>query len=165
TDPGYQTLLNHQIPKVDLPEEAGYLRVIAGEYASVSGPARTFTPMDVWDLRLNTSASVTMEAHPGRTLALVVLHGTVLVNGQEVVRAGQLVHLDRTGEAVHLEANNEVTLLWLSGEPINEPVVGHGPFVMNTEAEIQQAFADFRSGRFGRISPVERNQDEALPSH
>jgi len=120
--------------------------------------------MDVWDLRLNTSASVTLAAHPGRTLALVVLHGTVLVNGQEVVRSGQLVHLDRAGEAVQLEANNEVTLLWLSGEPINEPVVGQGPFVMNTEAEIQQAFADYRSGRFGRISPVERSQGEAVPS-
>ena len=81
----------------------------------------------------------------------MVLHGTVMVNGQEVVRAGQLVHLDRAADSVHLEANNEVTLLWLSGAPIDEPVVGHGPFVMNTTAEIEQALDDLRSGRFGRM--------------
>src|SRR3546814_11601633 len=81
------------------------------------------------------------------TLALIVLHGTVLVNGQDVAREGQLVHMERTGDTVLLEANNDVILLWLSGEPIDEPVVGHGPFVMNTEAEIMQAYADFHSGR------------------
>ena len=102
-------------------------------------------------MRLNAGASTELQAQPGHTLALVVLHGTVMVNGQEVVRAGQLVHLDRAADSVHLEANNEVTLLWLSGEPIDEPVVGHGPFVMNTTAEIEQALDDFRSGRFGRM--------------
>jgi redox-sensitive bicupin YhaK (pirin superfamily) len=111
----------------------------------------------VWDVRLAAGASTELHAQPGHTLALVVLHGTVLINGQEVARAGQLVHLDRAGDAVQLEANNDVTLLWLSGEPIAEPVVGYGPFVMNTEDEIAQAMADFRSGHFGQIPPVERS--------
>ena len=79
-----------------------------------------------------------------------------------MVRAGQLVHMDRAADAVHLEANNDVTLLWLSGEPIDEPVVGHGPFVMNTDAEIGQALDDLRSGRFGRIPAVEHHSDAAL---
>jgi redox-sensitive bicupin YhaK (pirin superfamily) len=149
--PGYQTLRNADIPRVALPNGAASVRVIAGDFAAAHGPARTFTPIDVWDVRLNAGASTELQAQPGHTLALVVLHGTLLVNGQEVVRAGQLVHLDRAADSVHLEANNEVTLLWLSGEPIDEPVVGHGPFVMNTAAEIEQALDDFRSGRFGRM--------------
>ncbi|NYT86529.1 pirin family protein [Pollutimonas harenae] len=158
--PGYQTLLDRDIPAMALPDGAGHLRVIAGEYDTALGPARTFTPIDVWDIRLNASAATTLTARAGHTLALVVLRGTVLVNGQEVARAGQLVHMERAGSTVHLEANNDATLLWLSGEPIDEPVVGHGPFVMNTEAEIQQAFADFRSGRFGHISPIEHGLGE-----
>ena len=149
--PGYQTLLNADIPRVALPEGAGSVRVIAGDFAAAHGPARTFTPIQLWDVRLNAGASTELQAQPGHTLALVVLHGTLMVNGQEVARAGQLVHLDRAADSVHLEANNEVTLLWLSGAPIDEPVVGHGPFVMNTAAEIEQALDDFRSGRFGRM--------------
>jgi redox-sensitive bicupin YhaK (pirin superfamily) len=163
--PGYQTLASRDIPTVQLPDGAGRLRVIAGDYQSTHGPARTFTPIDVWDIQLKASATAELTARPGRTLALVVLHGTVLVNGQSVARAGQLVHLERNGDAVHLEANNDAALLWLSGEPIEEPVVGYGPFVMNTEAEIAQAFDDFRSGRFGHIAPVERSQVEAVPGH
>jgi redox-sensitive bicupin YhaK (pirin superfamily) len=148
--PGYQTLLSHDIPTVELPDGAGHLRVIAGVYGTTHGPARTFTPIDLWDVRLKPSATTVLPARPGHTLALVVLHGTVLVNEHELVREGQLVHLDRAGDTVHLEANNDVTLLWLSGEPIDEPVVGHGPFVMNTASEIEQAFSDFQSGSFGR---------------
>ncbi|MEG0045190.1 MAG: pirin family protein [Comamonas sp.] len=154
--PGYQTLLNADIPKVELPDGAGSLRVIAGDYAAAHGPARTFTPINVWDVRLKAGAKAEFKAQPGHTLALVVQHGTVLINGKEVARAGQLVHLDRADDTVQFEANNDVTLLWLSGEPINEPVVGYGPFVMNSDEEIAQAMDDFRSGRFGRIPAAER---------
>ena len=163
--PGYQTLLNADIPQVALPEGAGSVRVIAGDFAAghgpaSRGPARTFTPINVWDVRLNAGASTELKAQPGHTLALVVLHGTVLVNGEAVARAGQLVHLDRAADTVHLEANNAVTLLWLSGEPIDEPVVGHGPFVMNTHAEITQAMDDFNSGRFGHMPATARREAE-----
>ncbi|MER1965948.1 pirin family protein [Castellaniella sp. GW247-6E4] len=163
--PGYQTLLNADIPQVDLPEGAGHLRVIAGSYGGSHGPARTFTPIDVWDLRLEAGASAELEARPGHTLALVVLRGTVLINGQEIARNGQLVHMDRAAETVHLEANNDVTLLWLSGEPIDEPVAGYGPFVMNTHEEIRQALEDFNSGRFGRIPAVERKAPAPTSNH
>lgn len=155
--PGYQTLLNRDIPQVALPQGAGQVRVIAGDYAASHGPARTFTPINVWDVRLNAGASTELHAQAGHTLALVVLHGTLLVNGHEVVRAGQLVHLDRAADTVNLQANNDVTLLWLAGEPIDQPVVGRGPFVMNTGAEIEQAMSDYRSGQFGRIAPAERS--------
>lgn len=149
--PGYQTLLNQDIPSVDLPHGAGRVRVIAGAFGGHAGPARTFTPIDVWDMRLNAGATAELAATPGHTLALVVLRGTVLVNEHEVVREGQLLHFDRSGDQVRLEANSDATLLWLAGEPIDEPVAGYGPFVMNTQAEIAQALTDLRSGRFGRL--------------
>src|SRR5690606_22651654 len=137
------TLLDAEIPSVELPDGAGRVRVIAGEFDGQRGPARTFTPMDVWDLRIAQGRLARFTAREGHTLALVVLHGTVQVNGEAIAREGQPVHLDRAGEAVTIEANGEATVLWLSGEPIDEPVVGYGPFVMNTEAEIRRAIDDF----------------------
>ncbi len=153
-DPGYQTLLARDIPSVPLADGAGTLRIIAGDHGGARGPARTHTPMDVWDLRLQAGRAATLQSPPGRTLAVVILHGTVLLNGSEVAREGQLVQFGRDGADVRIEANSDAALLWLSGEPIDEPVVGYGPFVMNSEAEIRQAFADFHAGRFGRMEPV-----------
>ncbi len=149
TTPRYQSLLRQDIPVVDLPEGAGGLRVIAGEYGGRAGPAHTFSPMDVWDLRLQHGRSASLAFKAGRTAALVVLHGTVQVNGSEVVREAQLVVLDRNAGEVTLEANSDAALLVLSGEPIDEPIVGYGPFVMNTQEEIDQAIADFKSGKLG----------------
>lgn len=149
---GYQTLLDRDIPSVALPGDAGRVRVIAGEFQGHRGPARTFTPIDVWDLRLNQGGTARLDVPQGRTLALVVLRGTVLVNGRDVVREAQLVQFDREGSGLEIEASIDATLLMLSGEPIDEPVVGYGPFVMNSEAEIAQAVQDFNSGRFGRLA-------------
>nr|WP_314487262.1 pirin family protein [uncultured Pseudomonas sp.] len=150
-EPGYQGILDREIPDLELKDNAGRLRLIAGEFDGQRGPARTFTPIDVWDVRLNAGKSATFDLHQGRNTALVVLHGAVEVNGQEVVREGQLVLFDREGTDIRLDAEQDATVLILSGEPIDEPIVGHGPFVMNTEAEIQQAFIDFQSGKFGRM--------------
>jgi quercetin 2,3-dioxygenase len=149
--PGYQTLLDAEIPSVDLADHAGRVRVIAGEFDGHRGPARTFTAMDVWDVRLNAGKSATFSLPEGRTLALVVLKGTVLVNGSAVTREAQMVTLARDGSEVTLEANTDATVLLLSGEPIDEPIVGYGPFVMNTQEEISQAIVDFNSGKFGRM--------------
>lgn len=151
-DAGYQTILDGDIPNLPLKDEAGNLRLIAGEFDGHKGPARTFTPIDVWDIRLNAGKALTLDLHEGRNTALVVLRGTVQVNGQELVREGQLVLFERNGHQLSLEANNDAVVLLLSGEPIDEPIVGHGPFVMNTEQEIHQAFADFQSGRFGQMN-------------
>jgi len=150
--PGYQTLLDRDIPSVDLPDGAGRVRVIAGEFDGRRGPANTFTPIDVWDVRIAQGAVARLPATAGRTLAVVVLRGAVLIDGKEIAREGQLVHFDRSGGAVTIEANSDATLLWLAGEPIDEPVVGYGPFVMNSDEEIRQAIADFNSGRFGRMA-------------
>lgn len=149
--PGYQTILDGDIPSVELADGAGRVRVIAGNYQGHQGPAKTFTPMDVWDLRLHQGHATGLTVPEGRMLALVVLHGTVLVNGQHIAREAQLVLFDRTDTDVSLEANSDATVLVLSGEPIEEPIVGYGPFVMNTQAEIQEAITDFNTGRFGQM--------------
>lgn len=152
TAPNYQAILNEQIPSVALPNEAGQLRVIAGEFEGHQGPAHTFTAMNVWDLRLNQGAQLSLSLPEGWTSAVVVLHGTVQVNGEAIARDAQMVVLDQVGQDVSLEANSEASLLLLSGEPINEPIVGYGPFVMNTTQEINQAFNDFNSGKFGKVN-------------
>lgn len=149
--PGYQTLLNQDIPTLPLADGAGSLRLIAGEFSGRRGPARTFTSMDVWDIRLNADRPVSLPQIVGRTTALVVLHGTVQVNGTQVVRESQMALLERAGDELLLEANNQAVVLLLSGEPIDEPIIGYGPFVMNSQAEIEQAIHDFQSGEFGQI--------------
>ena len=150
-EPGYQTLLDADIPSIPLAGGAGRVRVIAGAFHGQRGPARTFTPMDVWDIRLNPGGSAPLAVPEGRTLALVVLRGTVRVNGGETASDAQMVVFDRAGSEITIAADGDATLLLLSGEPIDEPIAGYGPFVMNSEAEIAQAVADFNSGRFGRI--------------
>lgn len=152
SSPGYQSLLNAEIPSVGLPDGAGYVRVIAGELDGHHGPARTHTPMNVWDVDVSQGKTASLELVEGWTAALVVLRGTVEINGREIAREGQLVVLDRGGSTVTVEANIDAKILVLNGEPIEEPIVGYGPFVMNSEDEIRQALADFRSGRFGRLA-------------
>lgn len=153
-DPGYQTLLDADIPAVDLPEGAGKLRVIAGEFGGRKGPAKTFTPIDIYDVKLNRNGAVTFNPRYGHTVAVVVLKGTVLVNGSEIAGEAQFALLDRSGGEVTIKANGDASVLILSGAPIDEPVVMRGPFVMNTEGEIRQAMIDFQSGRFGTLEPV-----------
>lgn len=152
TPPGYQSITDASIPVVELPENAGTARVIAGEMDGHKGPAKTFSPMRILDLKLNAHSVTNLNLPDGWNTALVVLKGTVEVNGQEVAREAQLVVLDAKGENVVIEANNEAAVLVLSGEPLNEPVVGYGPFVMNTREEIKEAIDDFNQGRFGQTT-------------
>ena len=146
--PGYQHLSKHDIPVVGLPEGAGHLRVIAGEYNGHRGPARTFTPVDVWDLKLKAGADIELAVQDGHTLALVVLHGSVRTGKDPLVREAQMALYHREGSRLSIAAESDAVVLLLAGEPIDEPVVGYGPFVMNTKEEIREAIDDFNSGRF-----------------
>lgn len=149
--PGYQGIEAAQIPAVELPEGAGRLRVIAGEFDGAKGPARTFTPMDVWDLRVNAGKTVTLTPPEGYNTIVVVLSGEVVLNAETRLSGPSSARLSREGGAVVVEAASDAKLLVLAGEPIDEPVAAYGPFVMNSEAEIRQAITDFQSGRFGRL--------------
>jgi redox-sensitive bicupin YhaK (pirin superfamily) len=152
TTPGYQAILNADIPTIALPESAGTVRVISGNYQGHTGPARTFTPMNVWDLRLSQGKRTELSLPDGWNAALIILHGTVSVNNGSVAQEAQVVLFDRPGSVIMLEAQKDAVVLLLSGEPIDEPVVGQGPFVMNTQKEIDQAIVDFNSGHFGQLS-------------
>lgn len=150
--PRYQPILDSEIPSVNLPDEQGRVRVIAGEFAGVKGPAKTFTPIHVWDLRLGSGRQTDLTVRDGYTTALVVLKGALRVNGSEAVESAEVGLFDRGGKNISIESAEETAALLLSGEPIDEPIVGQGPFVMNTVQEIRQAIADYQSGRMGRLS-------------
>ena len=149
--PGYQTLEAASIPSVALPEGTGSVRVIAGGFDGVMGPAKTFTAIGILDVRLNAGKATALTLPEGHTVAIAVLSGTVMVNGEAVAREAQVVLLARNGGAVPIEANSAAKLLVLSGAPIEEPVAAYGPFVMNTQSEIRAAIAEFESGKFGAI--------------
>ncbi len=149
--PRYQEILDKDIPAVALPDEAGTLRIIAGRHAGRSGPASTFTPMHVWDMRLNPGGVADLAVPEGWNTALVVLRGTVLVNDEAIVRDAQLALLEPAGTSLSVAANNDAVVLLLSGQPIAEPIAGYGPFVMNSEDQIRAAIADFNNGRFGEM--------------
>lgn len=152
TPPGYQSLLKKDIPAVNLPDGAGTLRVIAGEYAGNVGPAHTFTPMNVWDMQLMSNSHSTVTLPEGWTTALIVLQGTIQVNEHVNAYEAQMVLLDSIGQKISIKASSDAVVLLLSGEPIAEPIVGYGPFVMNTQEEINQAITDFNNHQFGKIA-------------
>jgi redox-sensitive bicupin YhaK (pirin superfamily) len=151
TAPGYQAILNTEIPKVEIDNGAATARVIAGEFLGARGAAHTFTPMQVVDLTIQAGSSVTLPAHVGWNTALVILKGKAHINQEHAAHEAQLVVFSQEGDAFVINAKEDVKALLLSGQPLNEPIVGHGPFVMNTTDEIKQAFVDFQSGGFGRM--------------
>ncbi|HEX5056587.1 MAG TPA: pirin family protein [Gammaproteobacteria bacterium] len=149
--PRYQAIVNDRIPKVGL-SGGGSLRVIAGEFAEARGPADTFTPINVWDLRLAAKVPVDLGVPSGHTTLLVALRGSIRINGSESIGPAEVALFEREGNELRLDSTEGATALLLSGEPINEPIAGMGPFVMNTQQEIQQAVADYQSGRMGHLS-------------
>lgn len=148
--PKYQELKAAQFPQVALSANAGTARVIAGELAGANGPASTFTPINVWDFNLKAAGSTKLTIPSGHTSLLIVQSGSVQVNG-EVVKAIELVLFDRDGTDLQIDAEAESRMLVLTGEPIGEPIVGQGPFVMNTRIEIQEAIRDYQAGKMGHL--------------
>jgi len=150
-EPGYQAIFNQQIPDFELDNNVGSARVIAGSYFQYHGPAKTFTPMNVIDFTLKKGNSLTIPAPDGWNTSLVVMHGAIQAHEGEIARDAQMLMFSAEGQDFQITAIEDSVALLISGEPIDEPIVGHGPFVMNTQAEIVQAIDDFNSGKFGRI--------------
>jgi hypothetical protein len=146
--PKYQTLAKDQIPVVELPDRAGQVRVIAGEFHGQKGPAKTFTPINLFDARLSGKAEFDLPI--GWNAAVFVLHGEVQVSGRTLHDA-ELGVFTPEGSRIELEATQDSTLLILNGEPIREPIASRGPFVMNTQEELIQAMHDYRAGKMGRL--------------
>lgn len=150
--PRYQTLVSDEIPTVDLGGGAGQLRVIAGEFRGIKGPAKTFSPVQLYDLRLKAGYQVELTLPEGFNTSVFVLRGQVVINGLQTAKEAELVLFGQAGERVVLEAKEDATILVLSGEPIREPIARYGPFVMNTQDELVQAMNDYRAGRMGHLS-------------
>lgn len=150
--PRYQSILNCQIPAIDLPNNQGKVRVIAGEFDGIAGPARTFTPINVWDLRLTGNQPIDLAVPDGYNTLLAVLKGSVRVNGSEIIDTAEVGLFERPGDYISIDSAPDTIALLLCGEPIDEPIVGSGPFVMNTAEEIRQAMTDYQSGKMGKIA-------------
>jgi redox-sensitive bicupin YhaK (pirin superfamily) len=148
--PGYQPITAAQIPRVELPGGAGAVRVIAGEYGGARGPAHTFTPISMLDVSLAAGGELPVELPRGHNVMAVVAEGRVHA-GSETARAGELLVFAHDGERALLTADEDSHVLILAGEPIDEPVVAYGPFVMNSFDEIRQAVVDVNEGRFGPV--------------
>jgi redox-sensitive bicupin YhaK (pirin superfamily) len=149
--PHYQGILNEQIPSVILPDNAGTARVIAGEFEGSKGPARTFTAMNVLDLDLISESAFSLAVPDGWTTALVVLRGLLRTSSADLIGPAEVAIFERTGNCISFDSADYVTALLLCGEPIDEPIVGSGPFVMNTPDEIRQAISDYQSGKMGHL--------------
>lgn len=146
--PKYQTILQNDIPVIKLDNEGGEMRIIAGNYSNQNGAAKTFTPINLWDLRLNQGHKIDFDVPIGFSSMLLVLQGDVLVNNKALITDRGLVVFEIENDRISLESIIDSKILVLSGEPINEPIVGQGPFVMNAKDDITQAFVDYREGRF-----------------
>lgn len=149
--PGYQSITSDQVPRGAFSGLNSTFRVIAGEYKGLRGPARTMSPMLVMDLALEPSEHVDLVIKKEWNLMVTVLTGTVNINEKYLGRDATIASFNNDGEYVTLEANNPARVLITAGEPIDEPVVGHGPFVMNTQEQINTAFRDLESGSFGEL--------------
>jgi redox-sensitive bicupin YhaK (pirin superfamily) len=152
TPPSYQDLMDADMGRVQLENNGGELRVIAGEQWGVKGPARTFTRMNIYDAKLNAGGELNLCLPEGDNTAIVIMEGNLMLNDEQQVRAGEMVILGRSNTDVKIESNNEAHLLILSGEPIAEPISAYGPFVMNTKQEILEAIEDYNAGKFGTLN-------------
>lgn len=159
--PRYQTILNAEIPSLSLADAAGTLRVIAGSQAGIQGPASTWSELNVWDVQMQADKKATLAVPAGHMALVAVLRGAIRVNGSREAGAAELVLLATDGLTLKIEAAAPSTLLVLTGAPINEPIVGYGPFVMNSRVQIESAISDFQQGKFGSLRARETDAEPA----
>ncbi|MEQ1106063.1 pirin family protein [Acinetobacter ursingii] len=148
----YQAIESDQIPLISLDDAGSYIRVVAGEYQTAQGAATTFSPVNVWDGFITAGKTHTFSVPVGHNSLLVVMSGDVSINATHEVGERSVVIFDQADVDFELTANSDAKFLVLTGEPLNEPIEGYGPFVMNSKKEIIEAIHDFNNGKFGRIS-------------
>ena len=148
--PHYQPITAAQMEKVELPGNSGAVNVIAGNYNNVKGPASTYTPVNLFDIKLNKDGEATVAVSPDHNTALLVINGSIEVNGAHAAEHN-FVLFKNEGDEIHIKADEKAVVLLLSGEPINEPIASYGPFVMNTQEEIYEAIEEFQNGKFAEL--------------
>jgi len=149
--PHYQALSAEGMGKVELPGNAGLVNVIAGNFRETKGPAQTYSPVNLFDIKLNRDGKVSFPVPEDHNTALLVIEGTIMVN-EQTAPGHSFVLFKNNGEDISIKALENSVVLLLSGTPINEPIASYGPFVMNTQEEIYEAIRDFQQGKFGTLS-------------
>jgi Pirin-related protein len=147
----YQAIENKDMGKFTLPDGKSIIEIIAGEYRGVKGPAFTFTPMNVFNAKLARGTKADFSFPESFNTGFLVIDGEVTVNGEKTAAEDSFIYFERKGTEIQLEAIKESIVLILSGEPINEPIASYGPFVMNTDDEIKEAYEDYYNGKFGYL--------------
>ncbi|WP_047414976.1 pirin family protein [Cellulophaga sp. Hel_I_12] len=150
--PKYQAIANADIKKVLLPDNAGIVEVIAGEFQGEKGPAHTFSPISMFNLKLKKGAKTSLSFPSHYTTSLVMIEGNSMINENAEVFEDHFALFKSDGDTVTIEATTDCIILVLSGEPLNEPIAAHGPFVMNTQQELIEAFEDYNTGKFGSLN-------------
>lgn len=151
TDPKYQAITNAEMGRVKLPG-GGEVEVVAGEFAGTKGPATTFTPVHLYNLKPKKGETIKFDLPDGYTTAILAIEGSAVINGGEKLSENNMALFERDGETITVEAAEDGIFLVMSGEPIDEPIAQYGPFVMNTQLELAQAIEDYRSGKFGYLA-------------
>jgi redox-sensitive bicupin YhaK (pirin superfamily) len=151
SQPKYQAISNQEMGKVELENNSGNVEIIAGEYQGVKGPANTFTSISMLNVKLNENGIALLSFPAHFNTALLVVEGEIQVNEDGIVPVDHFVLFEKKGEQVKITGIKNSIVLVLSGEPINEPIAAHGPFVMNTRQELVEAFQDFQNGKFGYL--------------
>lgn len=149
--PKYQAINKEDIVRHFLPDKVSNIGIIAGEYSAETGPASTFTPISLFDVRLSAGMATEFRFPEKYNTGLLVIEGEIKVNFSTIAPENHFVKLDNSGEHFDIEAVRDSIILIMSGEPIEEPVVARGPFLMNSEEEIKEAYTEFRSGKFGYL--------------
>lgn len=149
--PKYQAIAKSQMAKVVLPNNAGEVEIIAGDYQGAKGPASTFSPVHLYNVRLKKGAKTELAFPANYTTAMLMIEGDAKVNDSAQVPQDHFLMFSDDGESFSIEALTDTVILILSGEPLNEPIAAHGPFVMNTKEELVEAFQDFNLGKFGYL--------------
>lgn len=149
--PKYQSIVNSEMAKVNLPLNAGVVEVIAGEFNGAKGSASTFSPLNILNAKLNKNGKVSFNMPSHFNTAVLVIEGEIIINNTEKVETDNLALMANDGENFNIEATENTIVLILSGEPLNEPIAAHGPFVMNTQQQLIDAFNDYNTGKFGYL--------------
>ncbi|KAA5536364.1 pirin family protein [Taibaiella lutea] len=148
--PGYQAITADSIQNYPIPDDGGVVNVIAGNFRNIKGSAKTFTPVNLWDIKLKSGGEIEFDVPANHNGAILVVEGNAIVNGENAAEFS-FVLLGNEGETVNIKTTEGATLLVMTGEPINEPIASYGPFVMNTQDEIIQSIQEYQNGKFGHL--------------